>query len=126
MKIAIKTALTFISILFLVLVIMDMGAKNTKETETFASSTNSAFSSVLFDGNGSYEVETDLDLVNEAIQDIINTKESNADIKVQVLGVDAENGMIDLNVIQTIKHVNGKVTQTMDRKTVILEVKEKE
>lgn len=124
MKIAIKTAMTFLSILFLVFIIMDMGSKNTKSTETFLSSNNSSYTSIRMQNNGAYEIENNKELVAEAIQDIVDNKESNADIKVQVLGVDEEHGMIDLNVIQTIHHINGEVTKTQDRKTVILEVVE--
>lgn len=121
MKIAVKAALFILSTVLLVLIVLDMSNKNTRSVESSYLANNATYSSISMLANGSYEIKSIDELVAEAIQDIVTSKESNSDIKVQVMGIDAENGLIDLNVIQTIKHVNGEITNVEERRTVILE-----
>ena len=121
MKNAIRGAFIFIIITLVTVIILDMGSKGNRATETSRLANSSSYNAIKVLANGTYDIDSDEELVTEAIKDIIMNKETDSDIKVQVLGVDKENGMIDLNVIQTVKHVNGKVTAVSDRRTVILE-----
>lgn len=111
----------FIAIVLVVIICSDIGSSAVRDTETSTIANNSTYNSIRVLANGTYDVNSMDDLVAEAIKDIVLTKQTDSDIKVQVLGVDAENGMIDLNVIQTINHANGKVTTSEERRTVILE-----
>lgn len=124
MKILIRGAFIFIGITLLVITVLDMSTSNVRKTETSNLANNAAYQSVKIMANGSYSINNIDELVTEAVKDIVMNKETDSDIKIQVLGVDAENGMIDLNVIQTIKHLNGKETTTSERRTVILEKKD--
>lgn len=124
MKILVRGAFTFLAITFLVITILDMSTSNVRKNETATLANNSTYESIKVLANGSYDIENMDELVAEAVKEIVMNKESDSDIKIQVLSVDAENGLIDLNVIQTIKHLNGKETQTSQRRTVILERKE--
>ena len=111
----------FIAIVLVVIICSDIGSSAVRDTETSTIANNSTYNSIRVLANGTYDIDSMDDLVAEAIKDIVLTKQTDSDIKVQVLGVDAENGMIDLNVIQTIKHANGEVTTSEERRTVILE-----
>lgn len=121
MKIAIKGAFTFVGIVLLVLIILDMSGKNVRSIETATLANNAAYQSIKVLANGSYNINNMDELVAEAIQDIVMNKQTDSNIKVQVLSVDAENGLIDLNIIQTVHHVNGKDTVIEERRAVILE-----
>ena len=123
MKILIRGAFIFFAITLLVITALDMSTSNVRKTETSTLANNAAYQSVKVLANGSYDINNMDELVAEAIKDIVMNKESDSDIKVQVISVDAEHGLIDLNVIQTIKHLNGKETKTSQRRTVILEKK---
>lgn len=121
MRYVIRGAFLFMAITLVVIICMDMGSSAVRDTETAEMANNSTYNAIRVMANGTYDVDSMDDLVAEAIKEIVLSKETNSDIKVQVLGVDAENGMIDLNIIQTINHANGKVTKSEERRTVILE-----
>ena len=124
MKLLIRGAFTFFAITLLVITCLDISSSNVRETETATLANNSAYQSIKVLANGSYDINNMDELVAEAVKDIVMNKESDSDIKIQVLSVDAENGLIDLNIIQTVKHLNGKETKTEERRTVILEKKD--
>lgn len=121
MRMAIRGVFTFVTVLLVIIIGSNMSRKNVIANETGFISNNAAYMPVRMLSNGAYEIETDEDLLAEVIKEIVLNKESNADIKVQVFTVDSENGLVDLNVIQTIHHANGETTTTEERRTVILE-----
>lgn len=121
MKMAIRGAFTFIVIMLVVIIGSNSSRKGVIATETATISNNAAYIPIKMLSNGAYTVSNDEDLMGEVIKEIVLNKETNADIKVQVFSIDAENGLVDLNVIQTIKHANGQSTTTEERRTVILE-----
>lgn len=121
MRMAIRGVFTFMVVLLVIITGSNMSRKNVIANETGFISNNAAYMPVRMLSNGAYEIETDEDLLAEVIKEIVLNKESNADIKVQVFTVDSENGLVDLNVIQTVHHANGETTTTEERRTVILE-----
>lgn len=121
MKNAIRGAFLFLSISLLIIVVLDITTNGVKKTETADIANNAAYQAISTKAEGVNEIENIDELVAEAIKEIVMTKNSNASIKVQVLGIDAENGLLDINVIQTLKHSNGKETVSEERRTVILE-----
>ncbi|MDU2155280.1 hypothetical protein [Clostridium sp.] len=126
MKLIIRGTFIFITVVLLTIICLDISTSNVREVETITLSNNSAYQSIKTLANGSYNIESEDELVAEAIKDIVMNKQSDSDIKIQVLNVDAENGLMDINVIQTIHHLNGKTTTSEERRTVILEKTSKE
>lgn len=121
MKIIIRGAFTFLAITLLVLIGLDMSSNNVRKTETSTLANNSTYQPIKILVNGTYDINNIDELTAEVVKEIVTNKESDSDIKIQILGIDAENGMLDLNVIQTVKHLNGEKTTTEQRRTVILE-----
>lgn len=121
MKHIVRGAFTFFIVTLLVLIVLDMGSNGVIKTETATLANNATYEAIKVKANGAYSIDSMDELVAEAIKDIVMSKQADSEIKVQVLGIDAEEGMIDLNVIQTVKHLNGKESVTEQRRTVILE-----
>ena len=118
MQLSIRLSFLFLTCVLLLLVITDMNGTNVKKNETNTLANIASYQSVL---SSKDENMTEEKMIQEAVKQIVYNKESDSDIKIQVLGIDAENGMIDLNVIQTIHHANGQTSTTEERRTVILD-----
>lgn len=118
MQLSIRLSFLFLTCVLLLLVITDMNGTNVKKNETNTLANIASYQSVL---SSKDENKTEEKMIEEAVKQIVYNKESDSDIKIQVLGIDAENGMIDLNVIQTIHHTNGQTSTTEERRTVILD-----
>lgn len=111
----------FLSVFILIVCILDISNSGTKQKETSALAKNAAYDALKIKLTGEYDLENNDELIGEIIRNIAISKYSNSDVKIQVLGIDAENGLIDINVIQTIEHVNGKTSTEEERRTVIIE-----
>ena len=118
MQLSIRLSFLFLTCVLLLLVITDMNGTNVKKNETNTLANIASYQSVL---SSKDENMTEEKMIEEAVKQVVYNKESDSDIKIQVLGIDAENGMIDLNVIQTIHHANGQTSTTEERRTVILD-----
>ena len=118
MQLSIRLSFLFLTCVLLLLVITDMNGTNVKKNETNTLANIASYQSVL---SSKDENMTEEKMIQEAVKQVVYNKESDSDIKIQVLGIDAENGMIDLNVIQTIHHANGQTSTTEERRTVILD-----
>ena len=111
----------FIAVSVSILCILDISNNGTKKKETSSLSETSTFDPLKIKLTGEYDLENNDELIGEIVRNIAINKYSNSDIKIQVLGIDAKNGFIDLNIIQYIDHANGKTTKHEERRTVIVE-----
>lgn len=126
MKNIIKGVGLFIAISTLIIVCLDVSVSGTKHNETSSIANNAPYEALKIKLTGEYNLENDIDLVAELIRNVVINKYSNSDLKIQILGIDAENGMLDINIIQTVKHINGKETVEEERRTVIVETEKSE
>lgn len=111
----------FIAVAVSILCILDISNNGTKKKETSSLSETATFDPLKIKLTGEYDLENNDELIGEIVRNIAINKYSNSDIKIQVLGIDAKNGFIDLNIIQYIDHANGKTTKHEERRTVIVE-----
>ncbi len=125
MRNIIKGAAFFFTISIVILVILDISLSGTKHNETTSLANESSYDALKIKLTGEYDLENNEDLVAELIKNVVINKTSNNDVKIQILGIDAKNGLIDINVIEDIKHVNGVTTRKQERRTVIIETEEK-
>lgn len=121
MKLAVKFTLLFLSIFILILCVVSMNQKSFQVNETHQIANESTFYPLKQASIPYYEKSTNEELVAEVLRQVVLSKQSDSDIKVQILGVDVENGMLDINIIQTFRHVNGQEEEISSRKTIILE-----
>ena len=121
MRNVIKGVGYFFCISLIVITILDISLTGTKEKEVNSIANNAPYEALKVKLTGEYDLENDEDLIAELVRNVVISKYSNSDIKIQVLGIDAKNGLLDINVIQNIKHANGKVTKKEERRTVIIE-----
>lgn len=111
----------FMSISIVILCILDISSNGTKRKETSSLAESATYDALKIKLTGEYDLENNDELIGEIVRNIAINKYSNSDIKIQVLGIDAKNGFIDLNIIQYIDHANGKTTKHEERRSVIVE-----
>lgn len=121
MKIIFQAVSVFLVISFLALCSADVGASGVRKNETASLANSSTYNAMRAFTQGNYKIDSDEELIAEAIIDIVMNKETDSDIEVYVMGVDREVGMIDLEIHQKINHVNGVQTTAVERRTVIVE-----
>lgn len=121
MKNIIKGAGMFVAITLVVIVMFNINNASVKKSETAALANTASYDALKVKVTSEYDFENNDDLVAEVIKQIAINKNTNSDVKVQILGIDAENGLLDINVIETIKHANGEITTEEQRRTVIVE-----
>lgn len=121
MKNIIKGAGMFVAITLVVIVMLNINNASVKKSETAALANTASYDALKVKVTSEYDFENNDDLVAEVIKQIAINKNTNSDVKVQILGIDAENGLLDINVIETIKHANGEITTEEQRRTVIVE-----
>lgn len=126
MKNIIKGIGLFIAISVLIIVCLDVSVAGTKHNETSFIANSAPYEALRIKLTGEYNLEDDMDLVAELVRNAVINKYSNADLKIQILGIDAENGLLDVNIIQTVKHINGKKTVEEERRTVVVETEKSE
>lgn len=71
--------------------------------------------------NKSYSVNNTEEFIADFLENLLISIESDSDIKVEILSVDVEKGLLDVNVIETFSQPNGSTKSISCRKTVILE-----
>ena len=126
MRNIIKGVALFFSISIFILVLLDVSMGGTKHNETSDLANTAPYEALKVKLTGEYDLEDNEDLVAELVRNVVMTKYTNSDIKIQILGIDAKNGLIDINVIQTVKHSNGTTTTQEERRTVIVETEKKD
>lgn len=72
-----------------------------------------------------YPIETEEEFIAEFNKNLLSSISSDSDIEVQVMGVDLEEGMLDVKVISKFKFPTGADGQVSSRKTVILDEEER-
>ena len=117
----IKGISLFFAIAITILVLIDISSNGVVKSEAIDLATEAAYEPLNLKNNGEYDIESNDDLVAEIIRTIALNKKTDSDIKVQILGIDAKNGFVDINIIETTKHANGKKSKTEERRTVIVE-----
>lgn len=76
--------------------------------------------------NKSYSVNNTDEFIADFLENLILSIESDSEVKVEILGVDVEKGLLDVNVVETFVQPNGSTNTVTCRKTVILEEYSKE
>lgn len=68
-----------------------------------------------------YSIANTDEFIADFVQNLIVAIESDSDIKIEILNVDFEKGLLDVNVVETFVQPNGSKNTVSCRKTVILE-----
>ena len=68
-----------------------------------------------------YSIDNTDEFIADFVQNLILYIESDSEIKVEILSVDIEKGLLDVNVIETFEQPNGSTKSISCRKTVIME-----
>lgn len=71
--------------------------------------------------NKSYSVDTTKEFIADFQQNLIVSIESDSELKVEILSVDIEKGLLDVYVTETFTQPNGTTNTATCRKTVVLE-----
>lgn len=71
--------------------------------------------------NQNYSVANTEEFVADFVENLIISIDSDSEVKVEILSVDYEKGLLDVNVTETFDQPNGSVSSISCRKTVILE-----
>ena len=69
----------------------------------------------------SYSIDNTDEFVADFLENLLVGIESDSEIKVEILSVDIEKGLLDVNVTETYKQPNGSKKSISCRKTIILE-----
>ena len=104
-----------------VLCISDVSTSAYWQQETHQIAQNATFYPLKQSYSPYTKIDSEKELVGEILKQVVLSKQSDSDIKVQILDVDLEEGLIDVNIVQTYQHVNGKKEEIANRKTIILE-----
>lgn len=121
MKLAVKFSLLFLCIFIFFVCLSDINGQSFKINETHGISREATYYPLKQLANPYHEIESNDLLVAEVLRQVVLSKQSDCDIKVQILGVDYINGMLDVNIIQTYHHINGKEETIESRQTIIIE-----
>lgn len=121
MKIGIKIALMVFVMVVLTASIGDICFSSIRREETFNLASNGAMKVANLLRNKSVSITSEKDMVAELVKTIMTEKHTDSPITIQVLNVDAKNGLVDINVVQEITHLNGKVEYVSERKTIVVE-----
>lgn len=71
--------------------------------------------------NKQYPIENDDELVADFVQRLVMGIDSDSDIEVKILAIDREKGLLDVEVVETYRQLNGSTGKASYRKTVIFE-----
>lgn len=121
MKLSIKFSIMFFSMILVLITIVSINAKSYLVNETNMIAKNATYNPLFSASSPNYEVNSNEELLYEVLKEVVITKQSDCDIKIQILSIDYINGLIDVNVIQTYTYFNGSTRTISNRKTIILE-----
>lgn len=121
MKLSVKFSMLFLSIFIFVICVFDICLTTFKIHETKTISQDASYYPMNLTSNFYSEIKSNEQMIEEVIKNVVLSKQSDCDIEVRILGVDYENGLLDLSIIQTYRHVNGKIETIEERKTIIIE-----
>lgn len=99
----------------------DINDRSFKINETHGISYDSTYYPLKQLASPYQQITSNDQLVAEVLKQVVFSKQSDCDIKVQVLGVDYINGLLDVNIIQTYQHINGQEEVIQSRQTIIIE-----
>ncbi len=71
--------------------------------------------------NKSYDVNNTEEFIADFLENLLVLIESDSEIKVEVLSVDIDKGLLDVNVVETFKQPNGSTRTASCRKTIIMD-----
>lgn len=122
MKTAIVSCVLAFLIIITSLILLTIYEQNTRQNE-LEDSLSVAIEQSLenLKTKQNYSIANTDEFVADFIQNLIVSIESDSDIKVEILNVDFEKGLLDVNVVETFIQPNGSKNNVSCRKTVILE-----
>lgn len=121
MKLAVKFSFLFICMFIFFICVSDINGRSFKINETHGISYDSTYYPLKQLAMPYHQIGSNDQLVAEVLKQVVFSKQSDCDIKVQILGVDYINGLLDVNIIQTYQHINGKEEVIQSRQTIIIE-----
>ncbi|MFQ6861832.1 MAG: hypothetical protein ACLROI_00120 [Beduini sp.] len=121
MKLAVKFSFLFICMFIFFICLSDINGRPFKINETHSISYDSTYYPLKQLASPYHQITSNDQLVAEVLKQVVLSKQSDCDIKVQILGVDHINGLLDVNIIQTYQHINGKEEVIQSRQTIIIE-----
>ncbi len=121
-----RTAILSCTLVFLViilsLVLFTVYGQNTRQNE-LEDSLDIAIEQALenLKTRQAYSIDNTDEFVADFVENLIIYIESDSDVKVEILNVDIEKGLLDVNVVETFEQPNGSIKSISCRKTVIME-----
>ncbi len=121
MKLAVRFSFLFICMAIFFMCLADINGHSYKINETHHIAYDSTYYPLKQLATPYHQITSNEQLIAEALKQVVLSKESDCDIKVQILGVDYINGLLDVNIIQTYTHLNGQEEVIQSRQTIIIE-----
>lgn len=121
MKLSIKFATLFLSIFIIILCVFDLNLNAFNINETNVIIQDASYNPMQKLISPIHPITSNEVLIEDVIRHVVLSKQSDCDIEVQILSVDYLAGLLDLNIIQTYRHLNGEVEKIQERRTIIIE-----
>lgn len=111
--------IVFVLSILIIFTVNNYETRKNEMEETLAVVLDQAMESLKFEEK-EYTEENYRELVSDLLQQILFQMNSDGDVKINILTVDLEHGLIDVEVVQTYKWA-GRDREVSERRTVILE-----
>lgn len=102
------------------LIHMSISAENVRQNELDTAVNKAARTTIeMAKSKETYEITTDEQLIEEFNNNLLTSIDSDSDIEIQIMGVDAKEGFLDVVVINHFKYPTGAEGEVRARKTIL-------
>ena len=116
-----KGGIAVFALFLLVICIMDSGTSVIRRNETATIAEVASYETLNAVKNNATAINSDQEFIAEVIKNIVLEYDTNSDVVVNIISIDARNGLLDLEIQQTFAHSNWAKETNVERRTVILE-----
>lgn len=116
-----KGGIAVFALFLLVICIMDSGTSVIRRNETATIAEVASYETLNAVKNNATAINSDQEFIAEVIKNIVLEYDTNSDVVVNIISIDARNGLLDIEIQQTFTHSNGAKETNVERRTVILE-----
>ena len=116
-----KGGIAVFALFLLVICIMDSGTSVIRRNETATIAEVASYETLNAVKNNATAINSDQEFIAEVIKNIVLEYDTNSDVVVNIISIDARNGLLDLEIQQTFTHSNVAKETNVERRTVILE-----
>lgn len=116
-----KGGIAVFALFLLVICIMDSGTSVIRRNETATIAEVASYETLNAVKNNATAINSDQEFIAEVIKNIVLEYDTNSDVVVNIISIDARNGLLDLEIQQTFTHSNEAKETNVERRTVILE-----